>query len=73
MKIKKKQCCVYSMYYQHSFDDGCIWKFFTDFNLNSRKKKKGKAVKKFLGPNDDDLSLLLVLFLLLSNWINSAK
>lgn len=35
---------------------------FTDFNLNSRKKKKGKAVKKFLGPNDDDLSLLLVLF-----------
>lgn len=48
-------------------------KIFTDFNLNNRKKKRGKGGKRFLDPNDHDLSLLLVLFLLLSNWVNLAK
>lgn len=73
MKIKEKQCSAYSMYYQHSFVDGCILKFSLMLISIIERKKRGKGGKRFLDPNDHDLSLLLVLFLLLSNWVNLAK
>lgn len=47
MKIKKKQCCAYSMYYQHSFVDGCILKFLLILISIIERKKEVKVEKGF--------------------------
>ena len=51
----------------------CI-KIFTDFRVPTveRKKKGGTGVERFGVPNGDDLSLLSVLLLPLSNWADLA-
>lgn len=41
--------------------------------MEREEKKRDKGVKRFLDYNDDNLSLPLVLFLSLSNWVNLAK